>query len=80
MRVLHLIDKWGNETTIYSLGQMNRIKHQKVLAVLEKRALRYRNVIGQRDWERGVKHGGLVDETGTLEMAGLVDEVDRVRG
>lgn len=31
-RVLWLSDKWGNETTLENGGQMNRIKHQKVLA------------------------------------------------
>ena len=41
-RVLQLIDQWGNETTIEKGGQMSRIKHKKVLAVLEKRALRYK--------------------------------------
>jgi hypothetical protein len=39
---LRLIDKWGNVSTIKHGGQLDRIKHQKVLAVLKRRALRFR--------------------------------------
>ena len=40
--MLRLIDKWGNETTVEHGGHLDRIKHHKVLAALEKRALKYR--------------------------------------
>jgi hypothetical protein len=36
-QVLQLIDKWGNESMIDNGVQLNRIKHQKVLPVLERR-------------------------------------------
>lgn len=56
------------------MGSMNRTKHNKVLSVLEKRAMRY------RDKTTYSEKGNLfsdrldnIDETGTVEMAGLMD-------
>jgi hypothetical protein len=64
-RVLQLIDQWGNETTIEKGGQMSIIKHQKVLAVFEKWALRYKHGQGYKE---------IIDKTGTVSTAGLTYE------
>ena len=54
---------------------MSRIKHKKVLAVLEKRALRYQNgghrYGSGRDDERGADS---IDETGTVATGSLIDD------
>ena len=74
-RVLKLIDKWGNESTIEHGGQLDRIKHQKVLAVLERRALRFRERRGGGSAlvERSQKEDSL-DDTGTVSTEGLTDD------
>ena len=73
-RALQLIDKWGNETTIQQGRQLSKIKHQRVLAVLEKRALRYKY---GRHWVKGSEgneEGDEIDDTGTVSTANLTDE------
>ena len=55
-------------------GQLDKIKDQRVLAGLERRALRYR--YGKRSMvtEEQKKVEDLVDETGTVVMAGLMTD------
>ena len=71
-RVLRLIDRWGNETVINREGHLDRIKHHKVLAALEKRALNYR--YGKRaivSWgSNGVED--TLDDTGTVDTTGVI--------
>ena len=53
----------------------SRTKHSKVLSILEKRALRYKN---RQEYGGGMterKHQKEeIDETGTVDMAGLTDD------
>ena len=72
--MLQLVDKWGNESTIENGGQLNRIKHQKVLAVLEKRALRYRCGGRRVGLEKKSKGEDPIDDTGTVLTEGLTDD------
>jgi hypothetical protein len=51
-----------------------------VLAVLEKYALHYRNVVELKEWENRGIHGELLDETGTVETAGLVQDSGGEKG
>ena len=53
---------------------MNRIKHHKDLAVLERRALRYREGVGKRVLGVVVKSDDAIDETGTVETVSLTDD------
>jgi hypothetical protein len=71
--VLQLIDKWGYGTTIHNGGQINRIKHQKVLAVLKKRALRYRYGSKRNEEEKEERLDESLDETRTVSTASLTD-------
>jgi hypothetical protein len=73
-RTLQLIDKWGNESTVDREGQLNRIKHQKVLAVLERRALRYRCGVGRGRLEVRSAGADSINDTGTVETEGLNEE------
>ena len=73
-RTLQLIDEWGNESIIQHEGQMNRIKHHKVLAVLERRALQYREGVGKRVLGVVERCDETIDETGTVQTAGLTEE------
>jgi hypothetical protein len=72
--VLRLIDKWGNETTLQNGGQMSRIKHKKVLVVLEKRALWYKYGRNCKEPWREEEDGDSIDETVTVAMARLTDD------
>jgi hypothetical protein len=71
-RNITLIDRWGNERTIQQIGKMDRTKHAKVLSILEKRALRYRNTPVNDD--RETMRSDSIDETGTVETEGLTDD------
>lgn len=71
---MQLIDKWGNESTIEHGGQLSRIKHKKVLAVLEMRALRYKYGGGRKEKKRDEVDGDTIDDTGTVSTASLTDE------
>ena len=53
---------------------MSRIKHQKVLAALEKRALRYRYRGNWKEARREDSEGDVIDETGTVSTASLTDD------
>ena len=69
-RTIKLIDKWGNERVLESIGQFNRTKHSKVLSALEKRALRFRTKYGKEE----LREVNDIDETGTVATEGLTDE------
>jgi exonuclease III len=71
-RNIRLIDRWGNERTIQQIGKMDRTKHAKVLSILEKRALRYRNTPVNDD--RETMRSDSIDETGTVDTEGLTDD------
>ncbi len=77
--MLRLIDKWGNETTVEHGGHLDRIKHHKVLAALEKRALKYR--YGKRSTVMGesMRVEDSLDETGTVDLTslGVGEDVER---
>jgi hypothetical protein len=62
-----LIDRWGNESTIEQDGTLDRIKHHKVLAVLEKRSLHRR--YGRRSIMSNTRAEDSLDETGTVDTA-----------
>jgi hypothetical protein len=51
---------------------MDRTKHAKVLSILEKRALRYRNISVNDD--REAMRSDSIDETGTVDTEGLTDD------
>ena len=53
---------------------MSRIKHKKVLAVLEKRALWYKYGRQCKEARRDEEDGDSIDETGTVSTASLTDE------
>jgi hypothetical protein len=53
---------------------MDRIKHHKVLAALERRALRYRGGVGKRVLSVQDRGEDSIDDTGTISAAGLTDE------
>jgi hypothetical protein len=69
-----LIDEWGNRQTLERMGKQNRTKHSKVLSILEKRALRYRDTgkYSVNDGRKERRFDG-IDKTGTVETAGLTD-------
>jgi hypothetical protein len=56
------------------MGKQNRTKHSKVLSILEKRALRYRDTgkYSVNDGRKERRFDG-IDKTGTVETAGLTD-------
>ena len=57
------------------MGHRTRTKHSKVLSVLEKRALRYRNrAAGTVKDNRDSSRFDSIDETGTVDTAGLADD------
>jgi hypothetical protein len=57
------------------MGNDNRTKHSRVLSVLEKRALRYRNrVSGKRNDSLSDGKFDTIDETGTVDTSGLTDD------
>jgi hypothetical protein len=73
-RTIELIDQWGNKSTVEQCGKMNRTKHSKILAALEKRAMRYRNKSASVNDSLEQSRLDNINETGTVEMAGLTDE------
>jgi hypothetical protein len=69
-RKIALLDEYGNRRYVLQYGRMNQTKHQRVLSVLEKRALRYRSKFsGLED----LHSGDNIDETGTVSTEGLTD-------
>lgn len=74
-RTIELIDEWGNKEIIKQMGKMNRTKHSRILSVLEKRALRYKNAktLGVNDDLDNTKFEN-IDETGTVDTSGLIDD------
>jgi hypothetical protein len=57
------------------MGNRTRTKHSKVLSVLEKRALRYRDRAGGTvNDNRDSSRFDDIDETGTVDTAGLTDD------
>lgn len=63
-RQIKLVDELGNRRYVLT-------KHQRVLSVLEKRALRYR---GKRGYlNTATSDGDGIDETGTVSTEGLTD-------
>ena len=55
---------------------MDRVKHKKVLAALERRVLRYWYGVGRRVKEAEIRSDEAIDETGTVSTEGLTDEED----
>ena len=71
--MIKLIDSMGNREYVRQHGRMGLTKHSKVLAALEKRALRFRRKgQGQVDLDE-VLYNEAIDETGTVSTAGLTD-------
>jgi hypothetical protein len=63
-----LIDRWGNEQILEQMGNYNRTKHSRVLSVLEKRALRYRNRVSAKGNDNlSNDKFNTIDETGTVD-------------
>jgi hypothetical protein len=57
------------------MGNYNRTEHSRVLLVLEKRALRYRNrVSGKGNDSLSDGKFDTIDETGTIDTSGLTDD------
>jgi hypothetical protein len=73
-RTIELIDQWGNKSQIEQHGKMNRTKHSRILAALEKRALRYRNKAASVKDSVDQSRFDTIDETGTVDTAGLTDD------
>ena len=73
-KTITLIDQWGNETTLENMGNMSRTKHSRVLSVLEKRAMRYREktAYGVNDKLSSDRFDN-IDETGTVNTSSLTD-------
>ena len=73
-----MIDQWGNERIREEVGRLNRTKHSRVLSVLEKRALRYKNKGDRPDrrWSKETTTAEInsIDETGTVDTASLTDD------
>lgn len=70
-RQIKLVDELGNRRYVLQYGKMNLTKHQRVLSVLEKRALRYRGKKGYLN--TATFDGDVIDETGTVSTEGLTD-------
>lgn len=71
-RRIHLLDEYGNRRYVTQYGKMGVTKHQRVLSVLEKRALRYRDRCGRKN--KHATNGDSIDETGTVATEGLTDD------
>ena len=71
IRTIKLVDEFGNRKYVRQYGKMGVTKHQRVLSVLEKRALRYRERGGSTRQQPTPDY--TIDETGTVDTAGLTD-------
>jgi hypothetical protein len=69
---IKLIDLRGNESIVQQQGRLNRTKHAKILSILEKRALRYKEKSGQLQQKENEINE--IDETGTVATDGLTDD------
>ena len=76
-RFTTLIDKWGNERRVEQTRSGGRTKHNRVLSILEERALRYRNRSsgGGNKTDVGGRSNS-IDETGTVDTDGLTEDDD----
>jgi hypothetical protein len=68
-----LLDAHGSKRVIRQQGKMGLTKHVRVLAALELRALRYRNKEHTQVDQDQVLYDQALDETGTVDTAGLTD-------
>lgn len=65
------MDEFGNQQYVRQYGKMDVTKHQRVLSVLERRALRYHERGGI--FSHPTTPVDNIDETGTVDTAGLTD-------
>ena len=72
-RQIKLVDAWGNKEFVRQEGRMNITKHKRVLTALERRALRFRNNGRAKMDVDDHLYKEAIDETGTVETAGLTD-------
>ena len=63
--MIKLVDQWGNMNYVQQQGRMNITRHNRVMDVLEMRALRYRNKGQRMDYDDKLYYDAL-DETGTV--------------
>ena len=72
-RTIDIINIHGESRTIRRRGRLNNIKHNMVLAALERRALKFRSGTEAAD-DRQASTGGWVDETGMVLANGRLAE------
>jgi hypothetical protein len=72
VRTIKLVDEYGNRKYVLQYGGMDVTKHTKVLSVLEKHALRYRDQGGPKQFSTP---GDEIDETGTVSTEGLTGPI-----
>lgn len=76
-RTIELIDVIGNRRQIRTQGRMNSIKHRFILAALEQRSIRFRSKATRNRLQ--CTHDGVIDETGTVGLEGITEDVDEIR-
>jgi hypothetical protein len=69
---IQLLDEYGNRRYVTQYGKMGITKHQRVLSVLEKRALRYRDRCGSK--YKHATSGDSIDEICMVATEGLTDD------
>ena len=73
LRTTKLIGEARDTRIVRERGKMGLVQHERIMAALESRALRYRNGNKTRIGHDEVLYNEALDETGTVATEGLTD-------
>ena len=73
LRITKLIGEARDTRIVREKGKMGLVKHERIMAALESRALRYRNGNKTRIDQDEVLYNEALDETGTVGTVGLTN-------